>query len=291
MKLKSLLEKLAKKAGIDIASDEFKAITIPDVEVPDDTAANLERGLMNLDGAKNHPDIRKHIRTETLNGVDKKVTDILEEYGIAADDVKNETNSFEKIPKLVKAIAVAEAAKAKSKTTVDKDGYDKQIQELTAKMKTLTEGHTADKAAWDATRENDLTDFELQSILSGKNYDLPKTMGSKLKIQTAKAAVMEQLQNLGFKIKRSENGTIQIIDKEGKPALDLKTNELVDTAKFIDGALAQNSLLKVNDPADPGKDNNHQQTLGGDHQQKIPASFQNGISALDKMIADQTAQV
>lgn len=288
MKLKALFEKLAKKAGVDISTDEFKAIVIPDVDVPDDTAGGMEKGLLNLEAAKNHADIRKAIRTETLNGVDKKVADLLEELGIeTADDVKNETNSFEKISKLTKLVQSTEAAKSKSNNKLDKDGYDQQIKDLNLAIKTLKEGAVAKETEFKTTREADLTNFELQSILMGKDFALPKEMGSKLKLSTAKAAVDEILQSKGFKIIRSENGSLAIVDKEGKPAYNAATNEPIELGNFIDGALAQNKLLKVNDPAAPAPGNNgHQPVTTGAGQQTPPANFQQGITQLDAMIAE-----
>lgn len=289
MKLKQLFEKLAKKAGIDITTEEYKGITIPDVDVPDETAAGMEKGLLNLEAAKVHADIRKLIRTETLNGVDKKVNDILEELGIeSADDVKNEANSFEKIGKLTKLVQTAEAAKAKSTTKVDKDGYDAQIKQLNADIKAEKAARLADQQKHTSDMDAKEMDFEFQTILTGKDYALPKEMGSKLKIFTAKNAVTEQLQAKGFKIIKGENGSLAIVDKDGKPAYDSATNEPIVLTNFIDGALAQNKLLKVNDPADPSQGNNHQQTLGNG-QQAVPANFQSGMADIDKLIQQQTA--
>jgi hypothetical protein len=289
MKLAALIEKLAKKAGIDTNADDFKAVTIPDVEVADEIAGKMDKGLLNLDAAKNNADVRKALKAEALNGVDKKVADLLEELGIeTADDVKNEPNSYEKITKLAKLIKDTEAAKAKSGTKVDKEGYDKQIADLQKELKTAKEAVSAKETEFKSTRETDLTNYDIQLLLMGKEYSLPKEMGAKLKLQTAKAAIDMELQAKGFKIVRNENGSLAIVDKDGKPAYS-DTHEAIDPEKFFDGALAQNKLLKVNDPANPGEGNSPQTVIPGNSaQQPVSANFKDGLGQLESMIAAQT---
>jgi hypothetical protein len=101
MKLGTLLTSLAKKSGVDTTQKEFIDLLAIDVDIPDAVANKIDQDLMGLNAAKVHPEIQKEyrrVKTEALNGVDTKITDILTELGITeADDVVNEKNSYEKI--------------------------------------------------------------------------------------------------------------------------------------------------------------------------------------------------
>jgi hypothetical protein len=255
MKLGTLLTSLAKKAGIDVTQKEFVDILATDVDIPDAIATKIDTGLMDLQAAKVHPDINKHIRAEAYNAIDKKISDILTEYGVeGADDILNEKNTFEKIPKLSAAIKAMEAKKATSKGA-EKDVYEKQIGELNNQLKDLKKSLTDKETEFKNARENDLTEFETHKKLLGKNYDLPTELDADLKVQTADAAVKKELQKKGFKLVRdAESGLLKVVNKDNMPAYNEK-NELIDADSFIDGALAQNKLLKVNDQSQGGGGN------------------------------------
>lgn len=286
MKLKVLIEKLAKKAGVDLTTDEFKAITLPDLDIDDSIAGSIDKGLLNIDAAKNNFDVRKALKAEALNGVDKKVADLLEELGIeSADDVKNEPNTYEKIAKLAAAIKATEEKKSKSTGKVDKEGYDTQIKELQRQLKEAKDSSILKETDFKSTRETDLTNYEIQTILMGKDYALPKEMATKLKLSTAKSAIDEALQQKGYKITRTETGALAIVKKDGTPAFS-ETHEPVEINQFLDGALAQNKLLKVNDQAPPGPGNNQQTVFTGNGQSAPAPQYQQGISQLEAMIAE-----
>jgi hypothetical protein len=289
MKFGTLLDKLAKKSGgVDTSKQNFIDLLSSNLEIPDEIVEALDKGLMNIDAAKNNPEVRKVMKAETLNGLDSKVLDILEEFGIETiDDIKNEKNSFEKVSKMVKVIKEDIEKKTKGAGKLDKDGYDKQVADLNKLLKEHKDLLANKEKEWNDTRESDHTTFDIQKLLMGKDYAFPKEMDADLKLQTAYAAVNKQLQGKGLKIIRNENKQPVIVDKENKPAYNDK-HEALELASFIDGALAQNKLLRVNDQnPDNGSGNNHTVQLDGNGQPaKTPANFQQGISQLDQMIAD-----
>jgi predicted nucleic acid-binding Zn-ribbon protein len=286
MKLGTLLSDLAKKAGVDTTQPEFVALLSHDIEIPEGIGTALNKGLLNLEAAKNNPEIKKLIRTETLNGVDAKVAEILEEMGITeADDITTEKNSFEKIKRLSQKIKEVEEKKAKTTKAPEKDALEKQIADLNKEIKAAKDGLVAKEKEWQDTRNGDLTNFDIQKKLLGKDYALPKEMNADLKVTTAQSAINMALAAKGLKLVRNEQGNLQILDKDGNKAYSDNHEELqVDS--FIDGALAQNKLLKVNDDQSQGGggNNGQQQHIppgGGGQKQNT-----NAVSAIDSQLKD-----
>jgi hypothetical protein len=72
-------------------------------------------------------------------------------------------------------------------------------------------------------------------------------MDNGLKLNTAKGAIELELQKSAFSLKRNEAGQLIIVNKDGQPAYNDK-HESLEPATFIDGALARNNILKINDP-------------------------------------------
>lgn len=260
MKVGQLIANLAKKLNLDTTSEEFKEVVGISIEIDDETATKIEKGLLTIDAAKAHKDVRKVIRAEVLNGVDATLAELVEELGVEVDDdFKNETNSFTKIGKLAKRIKDIESKKAANPE--QKKEIEKQIEKLNAELRDAKKAIADKEAEFKLIRDNDLTNFELQKILLGKNYALPKEMDSDLKVQTALNAVNRELAKKGFKIARTEDGQLTVLNKEGLEAYNEK-NEAVKLSDFIDNALAVNKLLAISDPnLQQGGGNN------GQHQQ------------------------
>ncbi len=281
-KLGTLLEKLFKKAGIEI-SDDIKSLVELDTEVPDATATKLDTSLLTVEAAKSNFELTKHFRKSILGIADIKMNELLEELGLqAGDDFTNEQNSYEKIAKLTRlANEAGKKAAAGDKRTADQ--WAAKEQEYNNQIKALKEAAVAKDKEYNTTRENDLTAFELKQILFGKDYVFPKEMDPNLKVSTALGAVQNALNKAGVSIKRNESGQLVIVNKEGQPAYTSDTNEPLEVNTFIDGALAQNKLLKINDP--------NQQQPGSPGAQVIPGNKSQGNSAIVAEIDAQMADL
>lgn len=282
MKVGQLIANLAKKLNLDTTSEEFKEVVGISIEIDDETATKIEKGLLTIDAAKAHKDVRKVIRAEVLNGVDATLAELVEELGVEVDDdFKNETNSFTKIGKLAKRIKDIESKKAANPE--QKKEIEKQIEKLNAELRDAKKAIADKEAEFKLIRDNDLTNFELQKILLGKNYALPKEMDSDLKVQTALNAVNRELTKKGFKIARTEDGQLTVLTKEGLEAYNEK-NEAVKLSDFIDSALAVNKLLAISDPNQQGGGNN------GQHQQHYHSS-NGGVQPNNAILAEIDAQL
>ncbi|MEO9145086.1 MAG: hypothetical protein ABI237_05965 [Ginsengibacter sp.] len=251
-----LIEKLFKKAGIDTNNEELKPIFAIDTEMPDEYANKVDGALLTLEAAKGNPEINRMLRKSHFDTVDQKLVDIIKESGVTlGDDYEKEPNTLLKIGILSKALI--DAGKRKAEST-NKEGVHEQLKkqadEFAGKeatyqkqLKDIADSMSAKEKEFYNTRETDLTEFNLDKVLSGKDYIFPKEMDSDVKVNAAKLAVKNELAKQGLVIKRNEAGQLVITDKEGNPGYT-KTHEKVETNSFIDGVLAQNKLLKINDP-------------------------------------------
>jgi hypothetical protein len=256
MKVGLFLGNQFKKAGIDISDKALEALLNLDLDVDDAVATKVDKALFTLDAAKSNPELIKKFKAEALNGADEKMNAILAELGIDPDDdFKGEKNTFERISKLVKLATKITEEKAgagkmsKDEFTKKEAEYQRQLGQLKADMATK-------ENEFKVAREQDLTTFEINQILTGKEYVFPKEMDAKLKISTAFGAIQAELAKKDLSIKRNAQGQLVILNKEGLPAYN-ESNVALEPNTFIEGALAQNKLLKINQtdpkptPGDP----------------------------------------
>ncbi|MDF2381318.1 hypothetical protein JMG10_07570 [Nostoc ellipsosporum NOK] len=283
-KLGTLLEKLFKKAGVDTSSDDLKALFDLDTDIPDDVSGKVDKSLLTVDAAKSHSDVIKAIKATTLAGADSKMDELIISLGLQpGEDFVANKNTFEKIGMLTK---LALEAGKKAAAPGDKQAADKWAEkeaEYNRQLKELKESITAKESEFAKTRENDLTSFAVKTILSGKDYIFPKEMDSDLKVNTAFGAINNELNKKGFTLKRNEAGQLVILNKDGQPAYS-DTNEALEPNTFIDGVLAQNKLLKVNDP---NQQQDHQPN-GSNGTQFIQ---QPGLKGNSAIVADIDAQI
>lgn len=262
-KLGSVLERQFKKLGIEI-TDELKPLIELDTEIGDEVADKVDKGLLTIEAAKTNPDVLKTLRQNILGTADARMADIIKENGITmGEDYEKEQSTYEKLSLLSKAILEHGRKKAEA---AGKEGISESIKkeraewalkeaDLQKKLKDITDALTAKEKDFTTTRENDLTTFELQKILLGKDNDyvFPKEMDKNLKVTTALGAVNNELKKKGLVIKRDEAGSLVITDKDGNQAYTESHEKISDVTSYIDGVLTQHKLLKVNDP------NQHQQ--------------------------------
>ena len=271
-KLGVFLEGIFKKAGIEI-TDELKPLTELDTDITDTVTSQVNKNLLTVTAAISNSEVNKQLRQRILGVADEQMETLIAELGLQPDDafVANK-NTYEKITALTKLALESgkKAAGSNNKTTAEE--WQKKEAEYNKQLKELKDGLTAKETEFKTTRENDLTAFELQKILLGKDYIFPAEMDTNLKVNTALGAVQQELTKKGFNIKRNESGQLVIVNKEGQPAYS-DTNEALEPNTFIDGALAQNRLLKVSDSS-------QQQQQGSHGAQTIQNNQQKGNTAI-----------
>lgn len=280
-KIGTLLEKLFKKSGIDTSIDELQSLFALDAEVADDVAGKVDKSLLTLEAAKSNSEIIKAIKATTLSGADSKLDELITELGLQPnEDFISNKNTYDKISVVTKLAydAGKKAGGGTNKQTAD--DFVKKEADYNKQLKELRDSIAAKEVEFKNTRENDLTLFDLKTILSGKSYIFPTEMDTNLKLNTALGAVQNELSKKGFSIKRNEAGKLVIVNTDGQPAYS-ETNEAIEPNTFIDGALAQNKLLKINDT---------QQHNGTNGTQIIHQNQQRGNSSIMAEIDAQLAE-
>ncbi len=255
-KIGSILERQFKKLGIEI-TDDLKALIELDTEVSEEVSGKIDKGLLTIEAAKNNPEITKALKQATLAGADAKIDDLIKELGLTVDqEFAENKNTYEKIALITKIALDAGKKKGEgnSKEGVsevlkkEREAFAAKESDYQSKLKNLTDSLSAKETEFKTIRESDLTSFELQKILLGKDYVFPKDMDSSIKVQTALGALNKDLLEKGLTIKRNEAGTLVITDKDGNKAYTANHEPIENPNNYIDGVLTHNKLLNINDP-------------------------------------------
>lgn len=294
VKVGKFLEKIAKKAGQDTSVEAFKTLLELDMDIPDEIAASLDKNLLNIEDAKKHTDVNKALRQSILGAADLKMEEVLKEIKVQPDDTFiNEHNTYEKIPMLAKMIydagqkkatadnqvGVHETLKKEKEAFAAKEAdYQKQFGDFQAKLKAAQDQFEAREKTYNDSLESNSINYDLYKKLLGKNYVLPEKMDPDLKVETALVTIKNELGKKGLSIKRGEGRELGLFDKEGNPGYSADHN-LLKLDDFLDGVLAQNNLLKIND-----SDNKNSGQSGA---QDIPGANKNGNSAIMAEIDQQ----
>lgn len=259
-KLGEVLAKQLKKIGIDITTDEVKSLTEIDTEISDEIAGKLEKGLMTIEAAKGHPEVNKLLRKNHFGAMDNKMNEIITEMNLTMDEeFAKEENTLVKLGMLSKVLHDTGKKTGGAGVKGDAAEFAKKEADYQKQLKELKDGFSAKETEFATTRENDLTMFELKTILSGKDYIFPKEMDNNLKLSTAEGAILNELKKKGLSLKRTESG-LTLLNKDGNPAYS-ESNEALEPNTFIDGVLTQNKLLKVNDDQHQQQQQQHNGTI------------------------------
>lgn len=303
--LGNLIKSLATKAGIKIDDETLKKILLlPDLsqmEVPDEFNQALEANLLTVDSAAANTAVRSRLIAEAMNGVDSELEKLLGDVGF--DDnfqaewktIGKQTN--EKIRRLTTAIKAKEAKlkadaeagkKADPNTAAELNALKGQIVDLNKSMEQAKTTHLVELDNERNARLADRKDFTLTSILAGKN--LPKNgLPADINILTAKTLIQAEAAKHGLIVGFDANNQPTLKQKKDGAEIDFFVdNKPVDYSQFIDGVLAQNKFLQINDP-NPDKGG------GGNNPQPQPQpgtpSNPTAAASIDAQLAQLGAQV
>jgi gas vesicle protein len=294
MKFSDYITAQAKKVGVDLTDPKFADILAVTIDIPDDLAGALEKGLMTVDAAVNNPAIRNKIKAEVYNGVDSDVNSLLDGFELddaTKTDILSEKKSIDRIKKLASHLKEQSDKAAKSGDKSQADALKKQVEELNNQIKTIKTDSEKTIDQLKADNENSLIGFNVKSILGSKKYTLPEAMKPEEQVETVWAIVNQELQQKGLKLMR-ENGALKLLKADGTDPYNEK-NEKLELHSFLDGALAQRGLLKVSDPNNPGGSGNGNvtpQNVSGKDVPVIPQTSQAAIGEIDKLIQEATAR-
>jgi len=300
VKVGKFLEKMAKKVGQDTTAEVFKPLLELDADIPDEIAALMDTNLLTVEAAKSNSEVNKALRQSILGVADSKMDDILKEIKvIPGDDFLKEKNTYEKLNMLSKMIynagqkkaaidnqaGVHETLKKEKQAFEEKEKeFQKQFAEYQRQLKSAQELQEAKEKDYNSKLENNSINYDLYKKLLGKKFDLPEKMDVDLKVQTALLSINNELEKRGLSIKRGDGRELGLFDKDGKPGYS-EDHNLLKLDSFIDGVLAQNNLLKINDGGNGQNQNQNQNQNGATF---IPSNGGNGNAAI---VADIDAQL
>jgi hypothetical protein len=237
----------------DIAGyDKSKLIDLLSVnaQIPDDLVNAVNSNLMTLDTAKNNIELKKYFHAQALNGIDAELKNVLSELELDDESkqaIESETSSYKRVSKSLKLVKELEGKKLQANTKGEKTELQKEIDRLNNEIKTTKVQMQEKESEFNTKLESTLTEYQLNSILSSKNYafgDMPKDVLT----LTAKNLLQSALTSKGVKIVR-QNDNLKLVRAEA-PDLDYRENNTpVNIGDFVDRVLADNKLLKVSEPA------------------------------------------
>lgn len=292
-----ILKSLAGKAKIKLDDETLKKLLsftdAAQFELPDEIANAFEQNLLTEDSATANTNVRSKIFAEALNGVDAELDTMLGDFEF--DDAFKTTykgiqkNTNEKVRKLKAGLQdQLKAAKEKAKNSgnpndkAEVDALKAQIADLNKKQSDRDLLHKTELENLKLQNLNDRKDYTLRSTLSGK--PLPKNgLSQDINILTAKTLINQEMAKHGLVFYFDDNGNAVLKQKKDGAEIDYYVdNKSVNFDQFIDGVLAQNKFVQVNEPnpQNPGPVNNPQPTPGNPTNSTIAAEIGNQLAML-----------
>lgn len=273
-KLGALLNSLSLKAGVKVEDNFLKTllanVDISNMDVPDEFSQALEGNLLTVDSASANSAVRSKLFAEALNGADSELDKAIGDFEFD-DTFKGEwktiqKNTNEKVRKLTTALKTkietikkdAEKGKVDPNVQAQADALKKQIADLNKSLEDAKVLHQTEIQNLKEQNLNDRKDFTLSSALSGK--PLPKNgLPPEINILTAKTLISQEMAKNGLIV--HFDGNNQPIIKQRKDGAEIDyyvDNKPVNYSNFIDGVLAQNKFVQINDPnPNPGGGGNN----------------------------------
>lgn len=296
MKGGDFLAKLAAKSGINLADEKHKdlatALAAITNDIPDEAVTRMSGALMNIDDARNNIELKKHFTAAVLDGVDVEINKAMEELGFEVADkdaIKATETSFKKIGALSKKIAELEKQKAGA-SGKDKSELQVKINELTTQLANLPKQHAEEIKNINSQWEQKFTTTQIRSMLNGKKYANDQ-VPLDVNVETAMVLLNRELEKSGAKYV-NVNGQL-VLRQLADDKLDWinPSNEKPSFEQFLDGVLASNKLIAVQQAAAAGQNGAGTYTppaniMGGGNGNANPsvlASMQEDLRALEAM--------
>jgi len=255
---------LAKNAGVDLNSDDLKGwLSSPELSnapFPDSIAQGINNGLLTVDSAKNHSDIKKHFFGVYATDQDLQLKKTLKQLNIPEElhsEILKAEGVYNRHSVLATKIAELEAKKAGA-TGGDKTELNNQIAKLNKQITDLNQEYEAKIA--NTAKEKDehwgnlLRNNELKTFF-GQNFEYAGEFPKELMLDTAMIAFNRELSKNGFVLNYSPDkpGQFSLVKPDGTVPYDQnKPIELKDLATRV---LAENKLLKVSGTPNTGAPN------------------------------------
>lgn len=250
------------KAGVKIDDESNKAIkdalALPElgnINLPDEVTTAIDNGLLSIDAAKNnHPAIKGHYTSQALDGVDKEVLKLIEDYQLP-DEIKQEIlaerSSYKRVSILTAKLKSLEEKKATSGKG-EKDQLQAQINTLHDQLRTEKESINKVKTDYEQKlRDKDMS-YALNGLL-GQYKTIYDELNPGIKDKTLKAIIDESLGTDQAQFTIGDAGQLILQKKDGTNYFG-DNHQVLTPKTYLDKVLSREKILKVNDP-NPGAKN------------------------------------
>jgi hypothetical protein len=246
-----LVNNLASAAGIP-ASDPSLISFLSNAElatakVDDGFASKLQSGLLSIEAAKNHPELKSHYTALALNALDSQINELQDEFQIPEDikaELKLEKSSYKRAGQLVRKVKELEAKKVGADAG-DKNKLAQQIDALNSELATIKGQYSNEKNALIESHKKDRIDWELNALYN--SYDYATQMSKEANTKLAQALVNDEMSKRGLRIENVENN-LRLATKEGTDFYE--NNQKISIKDFIDKTLATHKVLIIGDDKD-----------------------------------------
>jgi len=273
-KISEFINSLIVKAGGNVNDEKIKtALTAIDanVELGDDLAGLIDRGLISIDQAKNnHPDIKKHYTALALNGLDTELDRLMEDEKFGDDivtELKAEKSSTKRAALIAKKIKELEAAKAgQGKATTQ--ALNDQIADLNKQLRAEKDSINGIKTEYEGKLRAKDMNYAKRDLMAGY-----KTIHDGLDAETRNiiinAIIDKNMKSKGLQWELDSNGNFVIQTKEGNNAFT-EDNRQMTPKIFLDKVMADEKLLVVQETSQQQNNNNNR------NQNQNSGQFNNG---------------
>lgn len=255
-KLKDFFTQLAKKAGFDTESDTSKAFfaALPDSEVPEDIQKGIDNSLISLTEAKNNfPEIKNHYTKQALDGVDKELMNLLEDFQLDEQnraEILAEKSTYKRTPLLARRLVELERKKVAATGGKDKADIQKQIDDLHAQLKEEKDARETEKKQFESQRLADRLNVR-KNVLFGGVKTIHDELDPEIRFSILDTLLQKELQDKQAKFAFDDQGNVILLRNDGTNFFG-ENHQQIKPSQFIEQALAKHKQLKVSDPSQNG---------------------------------------
>jgi len=250
------INNLAMAAGISADNEHLKSVlsspTISNATIPDELISAINSNLMNLESAKNNPELSKHFKATIYNGVDNELLNTLKETGDydsikeVIDAERSSTKKMSLAIKKIKELAANTTNKGELKDYQEKINIlTRQINEINAQKASEVQSIT-DKLNNEFSAK--LEGLAYENLLSSKKLANPLGWEKDLLTLAAKTEISKALESKGYIKKMTDKG-FELQTKEGTQVFE--NNKPVTFNDFADRVLLDKKLLEVANASQP----------------------------------------
>lgn len=285
-KIGTLLTAIAKKIGIPTDTPEFIDLLGANLDVPQTLADAFNVDILTFDAAMNNPRLKSHFYATSLNEVDRRLLDSMNDLQFS-DAAKTEItalkSTFERIDLFNKKIKELTTAKSEA-TGQEKNTLTAQINALQAQIAQMKSEAAQQVQAIQETHSQEMYDLYLNGKIAARKLDT-SVYPEQVMQDIARTYINSALQEK--KIKPVYANKAVSLRQAQTPDLEVYVdNKIYTLDSLIDEVLAANKLISVNGSQ---QQENGQQRQQGQHQQTTQQSQQqqNGqnITPLNGMLA------